>query len=87
MDCFFVPESAGLPVSFLGVEVTRVSLEQEPFKHWSILEPSDSLPFGGPGVAVELLMLRLLLLKFHGERIPRLEGVGGEKGNLRRELG
>ena len=72
-DCFSVaesPEFSALPF-LLGVEVdiaAVLSAAAEPFKHWSIPAPSDSvLLLGGPGVGAELLTLMLLLLIFQGE--------------------
>ena len=47
----------------------------------------SSAPWAGPGVGTELLMLKLLLLIFQGERSPKLDGVGGEKGNFKIEVG
>lgn len=79
LDCFLGLES----VLFLGVDVASTSelFSPEPEPECIVSPTRDSL-LGGPGVATELLTLILLLL-YHGDGSPRLEGVGGENGNLR----
>ena len=79
-DCF-LGLASGL---FLGVDVASTSelfsVEAEPERTAS--PTRDSLLGGPPGVATELLTLMLLLL-YHGDGNPMLEGVGGENGNLK----
>ena len=89
--CHTAPVVAGLATAVPG---PFFRLEELQFSSLSSLAPSCGVEVAGPLVfmvplaalgallaaATAALKLATPLLGFHGERRPRLEGVGGEKG-------